>query len=56
MPTTNDMRNILDIQDKHLTFFGNCVTKGDFKGRKCNFIDCTLSYVPEECSRRLQYL
>lgn len=44
------MRNVLDIQDKHFTFSDDCVTKGDFKGKKCKFIDCTLSYVPKECA------
>lgn len=44
------MRNILDIQDNHLTFFDNCVTYGDFKGKKCKFIDCTLTYVPKTCA------
>lgn len=50
MSTSNNMRNVLDIQDKHLTFSDDCVTKGDFKGKKCKFIDCTLSYVPKECA------
>ncbi|MGO1748440.1 ISL3 family transposase [Alkalibacterium gilvum] len=49
MPTTNDIRNILDIQDKHITFLDNCVTIGDFKGKSCKFIDCTLTYHPESC-------
>lgn len=49
MPTSNDMQKVLDIQDKNIIFKDNCVTYGVFKGRRCKFIECTLSYTPKEC-------
>ncbi|MFL2119520.1 hypothetical protein ACEN30_05335 [Marinilactibacillus psychrotolerans] len=46
MPTSNDMQNVLDIQDKNMIFEDNCVSYGIHKQKKCKFIDCTLTYIP----------
>lgn len=42
MPTSNDMRKVLDIQDKHIIFEENCVTFGERRKKKAKFIHCTL--------------
>lgn len=49
MPTSNDMRKILDIQDKNIVFEDNCVEYTRFKGRKCKMIKGRLTYIPQEC-------
>ena len=49
MPTSNDMRKILDIQDGNIIFNDNCIENGLFKGNKCKYIKAHLTYIPEEC-------
>lgn len=53
MPTSNDMRNVLDIQDENVLFKDQCVEYGHFKGKKCKFIKGTLTYTPTECPKCL---
>src|SRR5699024_7954410 len=45
------MRNVLDIQDKHIIFEENCVTFGERRKKKAKFIHCTLTYTPKECHK-----
>lgn len=47
MPTSNDMRKVLDIQDKHIIFEENCVTFGERRKKKAKFIHCTLTYLSD---------
>lgn len=49
LPTSNDMRKLLDIQDGNIIFKDSCVEYGKFKGKKCKFIKGTLSYMPKAC-------
>lgn len=49
LPTSNDMRKLLDIQDGNIIFNDSCVKYGKYKGKKCKFIEGTLSYTPEAC-------
>jgi len=51
LPTSNDIRNILDIQDKNILFEDNCVDYNQYKGKKCKFIKGTLTYTPTECRK-----
>lgn len=51
MPTTDDMRKILDIQDKNIFFEDNCVKHGKRKGKKCKFIYARLTYMPKACEK-----
>lgn len=51
MSISNDIKNLLDIQDKHITFEENCVTKGEHKGVQCKFIDATLTYETTHCTK-----
>ena len=51
MPTSNDMRKVLDIQDKNIIFEDDCVEYGQFKGKKCKFIKGRLTYIPQECMK-----
>lgn len=49
MPTTDDMRKVLDIQDKHISFDDHCVEYGTWKEKTCKSIHGTLTYKPEAC-------
>ena len=51
MPTSNDIRKVLDIQDKNIVFEDNCVELGHFKGKECKYIKGTLTYIPKECMK-----
>jgi len=45
----NNIRNLLDIQDKNIIFQDNCVTYEELKGKKCKFIEGTLTTIPTKC-------
>lgn len=51
MPTSNDMKNMLDIQDENILFEENCVTYGTHRGKKCKEVHCTLTYTPKVCEQ-----
>lgn len=50
---SNDMRNVLDIQDETISFKNQCVEYGQYKVKKCKFIKGTLMYTPTECPKCL---
>lgn len=50
MRNSNDIKNLLDIQDTNITFPTNCVEVKSFKGRLCKFISAKLSYIPDNCA------
>lgn len=49
MSTTNNIANLLDIQDSNITFEDNCVKDGEFKGIACKYIVGKLSYNATHC-------
>ena len=49
MSTSNNIRNLLDIQDPNITFEGNCVNDGTYKGNACKYVDGKLTYDPICC-------
>ena len=51
MSITNNIRNLLDIQDENIIFEDNCVKKGSFKGIACKFIEAKLTYSPSHCMK-----
>lgn len=50
MRNSNDIKNLLDIQDPNITFSTNCVEIKPFKGRSSKFIKATLTYTPTHCA------
>lgn len=46
---TNDIRNLIDIQDTNITFEENCIQIGTYKNKTCKFITGKLSYHPDGC-------
>ena len=51
MSVTNDIKNLLDIQDENITFEEDCVQDEEYKGRICTFITGKLTYDPKYCER-----
>nr|WP_246570199.1 ISL3 family transposase [Lentibacillus saliphilus] len=49
MSISNDIRNLLDIQDKNIYVNENAVTYGEHKGKTCKFIKATLTYEVDQC-------
>ncbi len=49
MSTANIIKQLLNIQDKNISFEDNCVREKIYKGNKCNFIEGKLSYHPTHC-------
>lgn len=49
MSLTNDIRNLIDIQDSNITFEENFFQKGSFKKKQCKYIYGKLSYTPTHC-------
>ncbi|WP_017187829.1 ISL3 family transposase [Alkalibacillus haloalkaliphilus] len=46
---SNNIKNLLDIQDENITFEEDCVTYGTHKGIAYQFIHGRLSYEPNSC-------
>ena len=38
MSATNNIKKLLDIQDEHITFEGDCVHEEEYKGKICTFV------------------
>lgn len=51
MSVTNDIKNLLDIQDENITFEEDCVQDEEYKGKICTFITGKLTYDPKYCER-----
>ena len=51
MPTTDDMRNVLDIQDQHIWFDDGCVEYREWNGQTCKWIHAKLTYRPQACAQ-----
>ena len=49
MSTSNNIRNLLDIQDPNIIFEGNCVNDGTYQGNACKYVDGKLTYDPIYC-------
>ena len=49
MSTSNNIKNLLDIQDPNIIFEGNCVNDGTYKGNTCKYVDGKLTYDPICC-------
>ena len=49
MSISNDIRNLLDIQDANIIFEENCVKEGMLKGRACKYITGKLTLDPRHC-------
>ncbi len=49
MSISNDIKNLLDIQDLNLIFEESCVKEGIHKGNTCKFITGKLTYTPSSC-------
>lgn len=45
----NDIKILLDIQDKNILIEENSVNYGEYKGMKAKFIDARLTYTPTHC-------
>ncbi len=51
MPKQNDIRNLLNIQDKHITFNHPITEKTSVKGRQALLVHATLTYTPRACKQ-----
>ena len=51
MSTCNDIRYLIDVQDKNITFLPGCVTLGVYKKQPCKFISGELTYDPTHCEK-----
>lgn len=51
MSVTNDIKNLLDIQDENITFKVDCVQDEEYKGQLCTFITGKLTYDPKYCEK-----
>ena len=51
MSINNDIRNLLDIQDKNILFFKNAVTTVTYHQRKIKKVNAVLTYIPKCCER-----
>ena len=51
MSTCNDIRYLIDVQDKNITFLPGCVTLGVYKKQPCKFISGELTYDPTQCEK-----
>lgn len=49
MSNSNDIKNLLDIQDTNIIFEENCVTNETYKGNSCKYVDGKLTYTPTHC-------
>src|SRR5699024_2161923 len=46
---SNNIRNLIDIQDTNIFYEDNCVKKGQFKGIQCKYVTGKLTYDPTHC-------
>lgn len=51
MSTDNDIRDLLDIQDKNILFNKNAVTTVTYHQRKIKKVNTTLTYTPKCCEK-----
>jgi len=51
LSVTNDIKNLLDIQDENITFKVDCVQDEEYKGQLCTFITGKLTYDPKYCEK-----
>jgi len=51
LSVTNDIKNLLDLQDENITFEEDCVHEEEYKGNICTFITGKLTYDPKYCKR-----
>ena len=46
MSISNDIRNLIDLQDENITFLPGSVERAEYKGQPCKFIHGDLTYDP----------
>ncbi|WP_344911509.1 transposase family protein, partial [Amphibacillus indicireducens] len=51
MSISNDIRNLIDLQDENITFLPGCVERAEYKGQPCKFIHGDLTYDPTHCEK-----
>lgn len=51
MSISNDIRNLIDLQDKNITFLPGCVECAEYKGQPCKYVHGDLTYEPTHCEK-----